>query len=108
MDDGSALCRRDMIFSLMNLQGSGIYHGTLNFESTSEDFIDAVQLLPYPSLTTGVEGPETPQSIALTEFHFILLYNDRVAAVCNLNEKLTYEETLPLVTTFSLIHRGQY
>jgi vacuolar protein sorting-associated protein 18 len=39
-----------------------------------------------------------PTSIALTEFHFILLYKDRVAAVCNLDEKLTYEEPLPLVS----------
>jgi vacuolar protein sorting-associated protein 18 len=91
----------------MNLQGPGIYHGTLNFESTSEDFIDTAQLLPYPSFATGVDGPETPQSIALTEFHFILLYKDRIAAVCNLNEKLAYEEMLPLVTTFSLF-QGQH
>ena len=52
----------------------------------------------------GVDGPEVPLSIALTEFHFLLLYKDRIAAVCNLNEKLTYEEILPLVITFLFIH----
>lgn len=38
-----------------------------------------------------------PQSICLTEFHFVLLYKDRVVGVCNLNDVLVYEEALPLV-----------
>ncbi|KAG5652301.1 hypothetical protein H0H81_005523 [Sphagnurus paluster] len=76
------------------MTGPGIYHGILNFESTSDDFIDAAQLLPYPSET---DPPEAPCSIALTEFHFILLYKDRISAVCNLDDQLKYEESLPLV-----------
>jgi vacuolar protein sorting-associated protein 18 len=83
----------------------GIYHGTLNFESNSDDLIDGAQLLPYPlfpppspsSPSVDATTPEIPISIALTEFHFILIYKDRIAAVCNLDEKLTYEERLPLV-----------
>jgi hypothetical protein len=35
--------------------------------------------------------------MALTEFHFVLLYNDRVVGVCNLDKKQAYEESLPLV-----------
>ena len=35
--------------------------------------------------------------MALTEFHFMLLYRDRVIGISNLNEQLTYEEQLPLV-----------
>ena len=35
--------------------------------------------------------------MALTEFHFLLLYRDRVLGVSNLNEQLAYEELLPLV-----------
>ncbi|EPQ60538.1 hypothetical protein GLOTRDRAFT_102290 [Gloeophyllum trabeum ATCC 11539] len=73
----------------------GIYHGTLNFESTSDNLIDNAQMLPYPSLS-GLSPQEWPKSIALTEFHFLLLYKDRVAAICNLDEKLSYEEMLPL------------
>ena len=42
-------------------------------------------------------SPEVPLSIGLTEFHFILLYHDRVVAVGNLDERVTYEELLPLV-----------
>ncbi|TFK36843.1 DigA protein [Crucibulum laeve] len=72
----------------------GIYHGTLSLETPSEDAIDAAQLLPY-SATQG-EKPEFPISLALTEFHFVLLYKDRVIGVCNLDDKQTYEEMLPL------------
>ena len=85
-------------------EAQGIYHGTLNFESTSDDLIDAAQLLPYPSVSRSpVANPksptpsEVPMSIALTKFHFLLLYRDRIVGVCNLNEKLSYEERLPLV-----------
>ncbi|KAH8102501.1 Pep3/Vps18/deep orange family-domain-containing protein [Cristinia sonorae] len=78
----------------------GIYHGTLNFTSTSDDLIDGAQLLPYPPLppssppSTVESGP--PASMALTEFHFVLLYKDRVIGISCLNEELVYEELLPL------------
>ena len=39
-----------------------------------------------------------PISIALTGFHFLLLYKDRVVGVSNLNDKVVYEEVLPLVS----------
>jgi hypothetical protein len=85
---------------------SGIFHGTLNFESTTDDFIDAAQLLPYPrppSISTPTLNSlptEIPVSLALTEFHFVLLYADRVVGICNLDEKLDYEEQLPLVSFY--------
>jgi len=37
--------------------------------------------------------------MALTEFHLVLLYSDRIAALSTLNESLVYEEVLPLVST---------
>ncbi|KAL6310046.1 Pep3/Vps18/deep orange family-domain-containing protein [Sparassis latifolia] len=83
----------------------GIYHGTLNFDSMSDDLIDGAQLLPYPtfpsspSLSPTRKNPvasTVPKSMALTEFHFVLLYQDRVVAISNLNERLTYEEMLPV------------
>lgn len=85
-------------YSLKATQAPGIYHGNLNFEATSDDMIDAAQLLPYPAQATDSEYSEIPESIALTEFHFILLYKDRIAGICNLDDKLTYEEPLPLVS----------
>lgn len=84
----------------------GIYHGTLNYESNSDDLIDAAQLLPYPPLPAPPISPghealtsaEIPTSIALTEFHFVLLYKNSIVGICNLDEKLTYEEVVPLVS----------
>ena len=37
--------------------------------------------------------------MTLTEFHIVLLYSDRIAAMSILNESLVYEEVLPLVRT---------
>ncbi len=39
---------------------------------------------------------EIPLSIALTEFHFILLYQDRVMAISSLDDQVIFEEALPL------------
>ena len=36
-------------------------------------------------------------SASLKKPRFLLLYQDRVAAICNLNEDLVYEEMIPLV-----------
>ena len=38
--------------------------------------------------------------MSLTEFHFVLLYKDRIVGVCNLNDALVYEELLPLVSGY--------
>lgn len=42
--------------------------------------------------------------MSLTEFHFVLLYSDRVVGISNLNEQLAYEEMLPLVRTNRYLH----
>ncbi|KAH9486613.1 Vacuolar protein sorting-associated protein 18-like protein [Psilocybe cubensis] len=77
------------------MTGPGIYHGTLNFETEPEDHIDAAALLPYPTFPMN-ENSETPLSLSLTEFHFLLLYQDKVVGICNLDDTITYEESLPL------------
>lgn len=85
------------------MTGPGIFHGTMNFQSTTDDFIDSPQLFQYPSFSQSGSHPggaDAPASIALTEFHFVMLYGDRIAATCTLDEKLTYEELLPLVSLF--------
>jgi len=79
--------------------GPGIYHGSLNLETEAEDHIDTAALLPYPAFA-GNDVPEVPLSLSLTEFHFILLYKERVVGICNLDDRMTYEETLPLVCRF--------
>ncbi|EKM61206.1 uncharacterized protein PHACADRAFT_247665 [Phanerochaete carnosa HHB-10118-sp] len=81
------------------MTSNGVFHGSLNFESSSDDFIDGAQLLPYPQLSGSparAGPPEVPLSMAFTEFHFVLLYKDRVLGVSALNEQLTYEDILPL------------
>ncbi|KAI1305565.1 hypothetical protein EDD11_004922 [Mortierella claussenii] len=84
------------------LTGPGIYHGNLVFgsQNVGESVIDAPQLLPYPATrleadaTTAVS--EIPIAIALTEFHFILLYKERVRAVNQLNDQIVFDELIPL------------
>ncbi|KAF9270080.1 hypothetical protein L218DRAFT_914019 [Marasmius fiardii PR-910] len=85
-DQASSLPR-----SLAWMTGPGIYHGNLNFGSSSDDLIDSADVLPYPSPSS-----EFPNSMALTEFHYVLLYKDRLVGVCSLDDKTVYEEPLPL------------
>jgi hypothetical protein len=75
--------------------GPGIYHGSLKLAIDTEDHIDSAALLPYPDSET--DAHESALSLSLTEFHFVLLYKDKVVGICNLNDKVTYEESLPLV-----------
>ncbi|KAJ3516463.1 hypothetical protein NLJ89_g1114 [Agrocybe chaxingu] len=77
------------------MTGPGIYHGSVSVDSDSEDHIDSAALLPYPP-SAGSDIAEVPLSLSLTEFHFILLYKDRVVGICNLDDRATYEETLPI------------
>ena len=36
-------------------------------------------------------------AIALSEFHMLLVYKDRVIAVCHLNDMVVFEESAPVV-----------
>ncbi|KAI0361279.1 hypothetical protein OH77DRAFT_1585409 [Trametes cingulata] len=76
------------------MNAAGIYHGNLDFESKTDKLIDSAELLPYPPVSS--QSGNVPVSMALTEFHFLLLYRDRVLGISNLNEQLAYEEMLPL------------
>ncbi|KAI0639720.1 Pep3/Vps18/deep orange family-domain-containing protein [Trametes polyzona] len=76
------------------MNAAGIYHGSLDFDSKTDDLIDGARLLPYPPLNSTQNT--VPISMALTEFHVLLLYRDRVLGISNLNEQLAYEELLPL------------
>jgi vacuolar protein sorting-associated protein 18 len=80
--------------------GSGVYHGSIALPPVSDALVDSPSLLPYPPppVSPPSSNSAVPISICLTEFHFILLYKDRVCAVGNLDEKLIWEEALPLVS----------
>ena len=97
------------------LTSPGVYYGSFVFgsQAAGENVIDAARLLPYPTLTasrtgvvagrtpiSGAQAPATaavPLSIAVTEFHFLLLYPDRVLAMCRLNEEVVLETYFPPV-----------
>lgn len=81
--------------------GAGIYQGDLNFnERNDQEVIDKAQLIPFPATAydedSGNLVTDVPISIVMTEFHFILLYRDYVRGVCRLNNKIVYEEIIPL------------
>ncbi|KAH8835865.1 Pep3/Vps18/deep orange family-domain-containing protein [Flagelloscypha sp. PMI_526] len=80
------------------LTGPGVYHGTMNFTSNTDDFVDGASLLPYPhsSLVPDADQNEPPIALSSTEFHFLLLYKDRITAVCGLDEKPSFEEVVPM------------
>ncbi|TPX36548.1 hypothetical protein SmJEL517_g01238 [Synchytrium microbalum] len=79
------------------LTAPGIYFGNFVFgsQNVGDSIIDNAQLLPYQH----GDNDETfipPTSIALTEFHFIVLIQNKVQAVCILNNELVYEELVTL------------
>lgn len=89
------------------LTGPGVYHGLLSYvnQDVGESVIDSANLLPYPAFvvqneTDGDSEPSTvtstPLSILLTEFHFILLYSNRVVGISILDDRVAFEEELPL------------
>ena len=85
------------------LTGSGIFHGSVNFDSNTDDLVDGVKLPAYPTFSDTPPGQtDVPLSMAVTEFHFVLLYKDRIAAICSLDERLAYEEVMPVVSAMNI------
>lgn len=95
------------------LTSRGLFHATLSTarqitgDLSSQDFLDASSLLPYPAAhsdgtsrspgaTNITSGDGFPLGVVLTEFHFLLLLNDRVMGYSRLDESLVYEESLAL------------
>ncbi|KAI8059195.1 Pep3/Vps18/deep orange family-domain-containing protein [Gongronella butleri] len=84
------------------LTGPGIYRGDLVFgsQNVGDSVIDNVQLLPYPTMAADDDAQQIdtdyPLAVTLTEFHYILLYKDRVRAICQLNDQIVYEEMIPM------------
>ncbi|KAM0936066.1 putative transcription factor C2H2 family [Dioscorea sansibarensis] len=78
------------------LSGAGIYHGDLNFgaqhSSTSgdENFVENKGLLNYSKLSDTAETI-IPQSLAVSEFHFLLLISEKVKVVNRISQKIVEE-----------------
>src|SRR5580692_8995335 len=78
----------------------------MNLTPNVNEIIASASLLQYPysaasqspsSSPRAPSNPPVPLSMAVTDFHFLLLYHDRVCAVSSLDDKLVYEEFLGLV-----------
>jgi len=41
-----------------------------------------------------------PLSVAITQFHILLLYKKKIKAMCNLDNSIIYEEDIPLVNIY--------
>ncbi|KAE9588534.1 putative transcription factor C2H2 family [Lupinus albus] len=78
------------------LSGAGIYHGGLNFggqhssSGGNENFIENKALLNYSKLSEGSEEVK-PSSMALSEFHFLLLLGNKVKVVNRISEQIIEE-----------------
>jgi len=85
------------------LSAPGIFNGNIVFGS-QETLTDGATLMNFPKLKAR-EGPYAkedlshPLSISLTEFHFVLLYPDRIVCVNRLNQATVFEEFFPQVWT---------
>ncbi|KAJ3688031.1 hypothetical protein LUZ61_017195 [Rhynchospora tenuis] len=82
------------------LSGAGIYYGDLNFgvqHSSSggdENFVENKGLLDYSKLSEPASGEVIkPRSLAVSEFHFLLLVGDKVKVVNRISQKVVEELT---------------
>lgn len=78
------------------LSGAGIYHGDLKFGAQhsspngDENFVENKALLDYSKFSEGVEGVK-PSSLAISEFHFLLLIGNKVKVVNRISEQIVEE-----------------
>ncbi|CAO1621017.1 unnamed protein product [Parajaminaea phylloscopi] len=90
--------------ALVWLSGPGIYHAFLSFanQGVGDSVIDSANLLPYPATiledsdTARNTVAEVPLGIALTDFHFVLLYANRILCISSLDDRVVFDELLPL------------
>ncbi|KAI8983923.1 Pep3/Vps18/deep orange family-domain-containing protein [Mycotypha africana] len=90
------------------LTSTGVYCGRLDFtgglssvvSDQAHGFIREANLIPFPPTSFDEQSnqynTDIPVTLIMTEFHVILLYKRHVRAVCRLNEKIVYEEMIPL------------
>lgn len=74
------------------LSTSGIYYGKINMRAQSEDLLDRLEdhkLLP--STVFNGTGPERPISIALTQYHFVLLYPSKLQFINTISKEVVQE-----------------
>ncbi|WAQ83477.1 hypothetical protein PtA15_3A848 [Puccinia triticina] len=84
------------------LTGAGIYcgeivHGT---QEPGDPVIGPSELIPFPSpnqpIAASSPPPDPPLAFCPTEYHFVLLFPDRIQIVCRLDRQIVHEEILDL------------
>ncbi|KAK2189905.1 hypothetical protein NP493_94g03000 [Ridgeia piscesae] len=77
------------------MTGPGIYYGNIDMSGDyGEDSVTIdTSLIEYPG--DEMEEAPLPLSIVLTEFHLLILYPNRLKAICVLNQQLIYDEGFP-------------
>ncbi|AAF88074.1 T12C24.2 [Arabidopsis thaliana] len=91
------------------LTWTGIYHGGLNFGAQhsypngDENFVENKALLDYSKLSDGTEAVK-PGSMALSEYHFLLLIGNKVKVVNRISEQII--EELQFDITSDSVSRG--
>ncbi|MBW0462821.1 hypothetical protein O181_002536 [Austropuccinia psidii MF-1] len=95
------------------LTGAGIYCGEILYGSqqAGDEVIVSSQLITYPSSSQSINNSSSinlhhqnssethstvPISFVPTEFHFVLLYDDRITITCRLDNQVVHEEILDL------------
>lgn len=77
------------------LSGAGIYHGGLNFGAQhsspngDQNFVENKALLDYSKIGEGVMVK--PSSMAVSEFHFLLLVGNKVKVVNRISQQIVEE-----------------
>ena len=84
-----------ILYILFKLE-PGIYHGNIVFGS-QDTIMDGPTLTSFPNLSNQ---NNRPISMVLTEFHFVLLYPDRIVCVGRLNQQKVHESFFPPVIIF--------
>lgn len=96
---------------MISLIAPGLYTSSLS-SAPSNDILLRPSLIPYPIFDDSAlhdfaprpapsspSLPAIPIAVAVTQWHWLLLYSDRVAGVSRENEKVVWEEKLPLVSS---------
>ncbi|KAJ2764505.1 tethering complex subunit, partial [Coemansia nantahalensis] len=81
------------------LTSLGVFFGRLTFgaQENGDSVVENASLLPYPATAPAdaeadAGRPELPAALALTEFHVLLQYSDRICALSMVSNKLVYEQ----------------
>lgn len=68
-------------------------------QEPGDGVIESARLVPYPPPKPNASNQ--PIDMLLSQFHYILLYPDRIVIIRSLDDHIVHEEDLDLVCTFA-------